>query len=331
MKKITQAELKEILNYDSETGVFTWKVDRGGRYKKGMVAGGIDKEGYVVIRVLGVSYPAHRLAWLYIHGKYPDNILDHINRDRKDNRLSNLRDVTKAENNTNQSLTKRNTSGCKGVSHRGKYSKWHARITLKGYTIFLGSYNTKEEAESAYLKASEKVEDLVKDMPTIRRKQKKYITLEIINKIIAYDPVTGIFTWKVSNGIAQKGCQAGNTSRAGYRSITIRGNAFKAHRLAWYIHYGVVPENNIDHINRDRDDNSISNLREVSALENNLNKGLSKQNTSGVKGLAKTAAGSWAVNIGYNGRRIRVGTFSKKEDAIKARKDAEEDIWQVIP
>lgn len=141
-EKITQKRLHELLDYSPDTGLFTWKVARAGRIKAGDVAGNLNNTGYIQITVDGTAYYAHRLAWLYIHGKFPENHIDHINGVRDDNRISNLRDVTPQEN-TSTLLSRKNTSdnmplgktGVKGVSvHRKKnkdgtvYERYLAQI-----------------------------------------------------------------------------------------------------------------------------------------------------------------------------------------------------------
>lgn len=126
---ITQNTLKELFDYNPDTGLFTWKVAKARRIKAGDVAGNLNNTGYIHIRVDGKNYQAHRLAWLYTHGKFPDNCIDHINGIKDDNRISNLRDVTTQENNSTL-LAKKNTSdavplgktGVRGVSvRRRKY------------------------------------------------------------------------------------------------------------------------------------------------------------------------------------------------------------------
>jgi hypothetical protein len=105
---LNQKTLKKYLNYDPETGVFKRKINSG-KAKIGDVAGGINGSGYICIRINSVKYRAHRLAWLYVHGKFPDNQIDHINRVKNDNRIDNLRDVTQSVNARNRDLLSTNT------------------------------------------------------------------------------------------------------------------------------------------------------------------------------------------------------------------------------
>ena len=106
MGKLTQEELKELLHYDPDTGVFTWKKGRQGRIKKGGIAGNEDQSGYCKIVVKGKRYGAHRLAFLYMEGYFPEHQVDHINRDRGDNRWVNLREATHTCNMRNCSRSK---------------------------------------------------------------------------------------------------------------------------------------------------------------------------------------------------------------------------------
>jgi hypothetical protein len=145
---ITQEKLKEILDYNPDTGIFTWKVSKAKRIKVGSVAGCKNNLGYILIRIDGKIYLAHRLAWLYTHGDFPLNCIDHINQIKDDNRICNLRDVTVSENMQNQSQVL-------GYTKNG--SKYKATITLNNILYQLGSYATKEQARQAYLDAKIKL------------------------------------------------------------------------------------------------------------------------------------------------------------------------------
>lgn len=98
---LTQEELKRMLHYESETGIFTWKINKRGPVKRGDVAGKTNGRGYRVIKIDGAYYYAHRLAWFYITGNWPKET-DHINRVKTDNRMVNLREVTHSLNNRNR-------------------------------------------------------------------------------------------------------------------------------------------------------------------------------------------------------------------------------------
>ena len=151
---LTAERVRELLDYDPETGVLTWKVRRGGRAHLGAVAGVPDGLGYVSIRVDSRLYRAHRLAWLLSHGRWPPEQIDHINGVRDDNRLSNLREATRGQNMENQRRPRAgNTSGFLGVCWHARSKKFMARITTGGTRFYLGVYPDAESAHAAYLKA----------------------------------------------------------------------------------------------------------------------------------------------------------------------------------
>ena len=143
---LTQERLKKLLNYDPETGVFKWNASRG-RALKSSVAGNQENTGYLSIRIDEVRYRAHRLAWFYIHAKFPKREIDHIDGVKNNNRLSNLREATKSENQRNKKLPCHNTSGLKGVCWSKMANKWRAFIKVEGKGKHLGYFVTKEEAE----------------------------------------------------------------------------------------------------------------------------------------------------------------------------------------
>lgn len=146
----TQSRLRALLAYDPETGAFTWRVSRG-RMCAGMVAGGRYSNGYQRIRVDGEEYLAHRLVWLYTDGAWPAAEIDHINGDRSDNRRANLRLAAGWQNHANARLSKRNTSGFKGVSFDKRRGLWYAYIKKHGRMLNLGLYKTAEAAHAARL------------------------------------------------------------------------------------------------------------------------------------------------------------------------------------
>ena len=148
---LTQERLREVLHYEPETGVFTWRVSRqGGSATVGKEAGGESVFGYVSIKIDGRRYFAHRLAFLYILGRFPEEQVDHINRDRSDNRWKNLREATASENQRNVSSWSTNTSGYKGVTFIARLSKYQAQIRHNSKYIYLGIFDCPQEAASAY-------------------------------------------------------------------------------------------------------------------------------------------------------------------------------------
>lgn len=156
---ITQTRLKELLDYDPETGVFTWRVQTSNYIRIGDVAGMIDVHGYCVIGVDRKLYKAHRLAWVYTYSIIPDKMqIDHINGNTKDNRIDNLRCVTCVVNQQNQRKARcDNTSGFLGVHPYGK--GWRARIMVNGKDKYLGTFPTPELAHEAYLKAKRELHE----------------------------------------------------------------------------------------------------------------------------------------------------------------------------
>lgn len=125
---LTQARLKELLHYDPLTGTFTWLVSRGRLAKAGQVAGSLNGDGYWQIKIDGVTYKAHRLAWLYMKGEWPPHEVDHWDTDRGNNRWANLRSATDEENRRNSGLPRNNTSGVRGVTWHKPSGKWVAQI-----------------------------------------------------------------------------------------------------------------------------------------------------------------------------------------------------------
>jgi hypothetical protein len=146
----TTEELRELLDYDPETGLFTWKVQTGSRALVGDVAGGLNSESYRQIMIKGVYYKAHRLAWYYHYGVEPREQIDHINGVRGDNRISNLREATHQENRRNSSKRSDNTSGYKGVYWSTASQKFRAECRVNGKKHSLGYHDTAEEAHEAY-------------------------------------------------------------------------------------------------------------------------------------------------------------------------------------
>ena len=148
VQSLTQDRLKELLNYNPDTGVFVWKVDRKA-VKAGDVAGKRHHSGYWNLFVDGKWLMAHRAAWLYVHGVWPDGDIDHINRIRDDNRLCNLRTANRAENCQNQPTSRNNRSGVTGVLWHKAAKKWVAQINIDRKLRHLGVFETKELAVEA--------------------------------------------------------------------------------------------------------------------------------------------------------------------------------------
>lgn len=152
---ITQQELMRQIHYDPASGVFTWAI-RKPKVKLGSVAGKLRPNGYREIRVNLSSYFEHRLAWLYVHGVWPEHALDHINRNPSDNRISNLREATQTQNLRNIGPRSNSKTGIKGVSLHRISGKYRAVIRTDGPRLWLGLFDTVDEAAAAYKAAAEK-------------------------------------------------------------------------------------------------------------------------------------------------------------------------------
>lgn len=153
---ITAEQLRAQLHYDPATGVFTRLVATGGRYRTavGDAAGCLNDSGYVLISLNSLQYRAHRLAWLYMTGKWPEFEVDHRNGRRADNRWDNLRDASPGINQQNRrQATCRSTTGLLGVSFLRREGKFGARIWIEGKYRSLGQYDSKEKAYEVYLAA----------------------------------------------------------------------------------------------------------------------------------------------------------------------------------
>ena len=151
---ITQEELRKLYEYDPKTGEFKHRQKRRGVSNVSKPVG-VEDNGYIRFRVNGVLERAHRMAWLYNNGVLePDMVVDHINHNKLDNRLSNLRLVSKSENSKNLSKPKNNTSGVAGVyKDRGR---WRSKITVNGKNKYLGTYSNKEGAVKSRMEALER-------------------------------------------------------------------------------------------------------------------------------------------------------------------------------
>ena len=151
---LTAEEARSLINYDPVTGEFRWRIDRGGPVRRGALAGTYNAAGYRQIMLKGKRYYAHRLAYLMTHGAWPGHEVDHANLDKSDNRISNLRLATRSQNRANTTVTKRNTTGFKGVYYRKREQRYVASIQVDGVTHCLGYFTTAMDAHAAYSSAA---------------------------------------------------------------------------------------------------------------------------------------------------------------------------------
>lgn len=145
-------DAQEIFTYSPETGELRWAKRLSGRTRIGEIAGNLNAYGYLRVRVAGISYAAHRIAWLLTYGEWPTQTIDHINGVRTDNRIENLREATPLEQQQNLKLRKDNSSGYTGV-RRSRGERWQALIAIDGKRVCLGSFGSPEAAAEAYAKA----------------------------------------------------------------------------------------------------------------------------------------------------------------------------------
>jgi len=156
----TLEQLQELLNVNAETGEVVWRVarnSRGGFVKPGVAAGWNDSHGYRTVTVMQRDIKLHRLVWLFVHGKWPVGQIDHVNGNRSDNRISNLREASATVNTQNyHGLRRHNTSGVTGVYWDKRRTVWVAQISASKKHIHLGQFASKDEAAAAVKAARSK-------------------------------------------------------------------------------------------------------------------------------------------------------------------------------
>lgn len=156
----TQDRLKQVLDYNPETGHFYWKISTGPRVRVGDRAAVYKGQGYARVQIDGVRYNAHRLAWLYVYGIYPEILVDHINLDKSDNRIVNLRIATETENRRNTKTLENSKTGVKGVTYSTSCpGKYEARIGDKGKNYYLGVFETIEAAKEVLDKKRQEIHE----------------------------------------------------------------------------------------------------------------------------------------------------------------------------
>ena len=152
---IDQETVKKLFHYDAESGMLLWRNGNGRNVKPWQQAKALNGHGYYTAKVNGKNYLVHRLAWLYVHGAFPKHDIDHKNRIRNDNRLCNLRAVSRTDNCQNISLPSHNKSGHIGISWFALQKKWTVYVKVNKKNKWLGNYKNLDDAIAAR-KAGEK-------------------------------------------------------------------------------------------------------------------------------------------------------------------------------
>ena len=154
-KVLTQEEVRQLLDYDPETGELRWREWKQGRKMGKAVGMSVGSAGYRQIRINGKGYLTHRLIWLWRYGYFPENEIDHIDRDKRNNRLSNLREVSNSCNQRNSETRTDNKSGVKGVCWANRKSKWLASMKVNNEWRYLGLHTEFTEAVAHRLAAEQ--------------------------------------------------------------------------------------------------------------------------------------------------------------------------------
>lgn len=174
---LTQERLKEVLSYNPNTGIFIWKQSLSNNVKINSDAGTFSAKRYIVIGIDSKMYLAHRLVFLYMEGYFPEYDVDHINRNKSDNRWVNLRHVSRQCNIRNGRVRCNNTSGITGVSERKRNGKWRATIEANSKSIALGDFTDIKDAVQARWDAEVKY-----DFPHCNTTSSAYLYLQNLNK-----------------------------------------------------------------------------------------------------------------------------------------------------
>ncbi len=146
----------------------------------------------------------------------------------------------------------------------------------------------------------------------------------MLRNTIEYDPSTGLFKWKhIRSNRCFKGWFQGHSTSNGYRVVNIRGVIYRLHRVAWLLYYGYWPINEIDHVDGNRSNNRINNLRDVNDQQQSMNRKLNKRNRTGVSGVRLLSNGKYDVRINVKGVRKQLGTFNTLVEAKAVRAEAE--------
>lgn len=157
LQKISISTLNEWLVYDSETGCLKWKKRKSPSANAGDIVGCKNSRGYIHFRIDKISLTCHRTAWAMYYGEWPELFIDHINGDRSDNKISNLRLASRSENNRNAAIRKDNKTGMKGVRFCLRDKKYIAHIRINGKSICLGYFDSAIQAQGAYAEKAKEI------------------------------------------------------------------------------------------------------------------------------------------------------------------------------
>ena len=329
---LTTETLRRMISYDPETGIIR-RIRATAVTTAGAIAGYIDVNGYRCLDIAGRPYKAHRIAWFYVTGVWPNEYIDHINGVKSDNRFVNLRLATNSQNQANRGLARTNTSGVTGVRYQVDRRKWVAMITVNGHCQNLGRYATKEEAIAAYQTARNNAwGGYVRGAdhaPTKLHRETGAgfidhgeLSAEFLRSILSYDPDKGTFRRLVSRqGHSRVGDVPGRAEWTGQRSIKIKGKRYREHHLAWLYVHGRMPVDELDHINGDPGDNRIANLREATSQQNKQNRRVQKRSTTGRKGVTfeHRQVRKYAARIkAPDGTHVHLGSYMTLADASAA-------------
>ena len=276
---LTLQYVRDRLHYDAESGVFRWRMNTAAKPAGSRAGTAVGSNGYRRIQIAGKTILEHRLAVFYVTGEWPKDWVDHINRNRADNRICNLRDLTPQESAFNR-----------------PHSEHLDRI------------------ESAGIETPNNLPDW-----SLSSQGPDTLTAEILREILIYEPETGKFYWKMRRAQMLAGDEAGYVGNLGYIliGIALAGSKrrYTGHRLAWLYQTGEWPENNVDHINGSRADNRWCNLRAATQSENQANRRVKRSVANGLKGIEKHHSGRWVARICKEGRRYHLGMFDTAEEA----------------
>lgn len=333
--------LNEMFSYCTETGTLLWntrpihhftnesKMNMFNNMYAGKPVGATYASGYKYFDIKDERYLVHRIIWKLHSGVDPVGIIDHIDNDKTNNRIENLRDVDYAANGQNRTHT-RNTSGEVGVNFT-KSGKWKATITIKNNTISLGVFDTISEARLARVNAEENRHQF-EHIETREIVNDNVVDLKFLKECFVYEVETGYLYWKYrpdhhfknNKALGWNAMWAGKKAGyliSGYENVKLSYKPYRMNRLVWWLHNEVEPTKGmiVDHINNNILDNRIENLRLCTVTENSQNRGASSSNTSGFKGVTwSKKSNKWQAQIRSNNKSIWLGYHDTPELAHSA-------------